>query len=441
MAKEFLLPEVSEGVTSVDVAAIHVNEGDIIKERQIVAEVETDKAVAEIESPYSGKVTKIHVSAGQSIDIGALILTIEEGAESSSSTGNDQPESQPGSTEKTAATKETSVPVQKQTAPPPTKTEPAKTPATPAGSPSNGEKAHIAAGPATRRMARKLGVDLSLVSGTGPRGRISQEDVEAYVKQMLSGAVTPSGSGPIVAPPLPDFSELGETERVNLNKVGKTAATNLALSWNVIPHVTQNDLSDITDIEAARRHFLQGRGKDGPKVTMTAIAIKAAVTALKVFPKFNSSLDPQTMEIVIKKFYNIGVAVDTPNGLLVPVLRNVDKKTIVEIAAEVTDLAIKARDRKLKMEEMTGATFTITNLGGIGGTGFTPIVNYPEVAILGMSRGRKELVLDEGNTKERLMLPLSLSYDHRVINGADAARFITKLSDLLSDPFTLLAEC
>jgi len=219
------------------------------------------------------------------------------------------------------------------------------------------------------------------------------------------------------------------------------AAEHLTQSWNVIPHVTQQDLADITDIELARKQFLQGTGKNGPKVTMTAIAVKAAVTALKAFPKFNSSLDPETMEIVYKDYFHIGIAVDTPNGLVVPVVRDADQKSLLEIASEVVELAVAARDRKLSMENMKGGTFTITNLGGIGGTGFTPIVSYPEVAILGMSRGQKELKLIDGELEERLMLPLSLSYDHRVVNGADAARFIVKLSALLSDPFTLLSEC
>jgi pyruvate dehydrogenase E2 component (dihydrolipoamide acetyltransferase) len=244
--------------------------------------------------------------------------------------------------------------------------------------------------------------------------------------------------GSLAPPPLPDFSRHGVIEREKMNKLSRTAAENLTVSWNVIPHVTQHDRADITDLEAARKRFGQGIGKNGPKVTMTAIVIKALTTCLQAYPKFNSSLDPETNEIVYKKYYNIGCAVDTPNGLVVPVIKNCESKSILQIAADVTDLAVKARDRKLGMDDMQGATCTVTNLGGIGGVGFTPIVNYPEVCILGMSRGQKELKMIDGEIQERLMLPISLSYDHRVVNGADAARFVVTFCNLLNDPFQLL---
>lgn len=444
MAIEFKLPEVSEGVESADIAELHVKEGDTITANQIVAEVETEKALAEIECPHAGRVAKVHVSAGDSVAIGAVLLTIEEsnGAESSDSGSKDDA---PKAEEKQEQKKEESKPAEQKSAPaeskqPASTSAPARQPS--ATVPTDEDRAPAPAGPATRRLARDLGVDLYQVNGSGPGGRITQEDVQNYVKQRLTQpAAAAGGGGPIAPPPLPDFSEFGNTRREALNKIGKTAAQHLTTSWNVIPHVTQHDLADITDIEMARKTFLAGPGKNGPKVTMTAIAIKAAVTALKAFPKFNSSLDPETNEIVYKEYYNIGVAVDTENGLVVPVVKDVDKKSLVQIAADVTELAVKARDRKLGMADMKGANFTITNLGGIGGTAFTPIVSYPEVAILGMSRGQKQLSLIDGELEERLKLPLSLSYDHRVINGADAARFIVKLSALLSDPFTLLSEC
>lgn len=445
MAIEFKLPEVSEGVESADIAELHVKEGDTITANQIVAEVETEKALAEIECPHAGKVAKVHVSAGDNVAIGAVLLTIEEsdGAESSDSGSKDDA---PKAEEKQEEKKEESKPAEQKSAPAESKpaasgsSAPASKPS--ATVPADEDRAPAPAGPATRRLARDLGVDLYQVNGSGPGGRITQEDVQNYVKQRLTQpAAAAGGGGPIAPPPLPDFSEFGNTRREALNKIGKTAAQHLTTSWNVIPHVTQHDLADITDIEMARKTFLAGPGKNGPKVTMTAIAIKAAVTALKAFPKFNASLDPETNEIVYKEYYNIGVAVDTENGLVVPVVKDADKKSLVQIAADVTELAVKARDRKLGMADMKGANFTITNLGGIGGTAFTPIVSYPEVAILGMSRGQKQLSLIDGELEERLKLPLSLSYDHRVINGADAARFIVKLSALLSDPFTLLSEC
>lgn len=438
MAIEFKLPEVSEGVESADVAEIMVSVGDVVSAGQVVAEVETEKAVAEIECPHAGTVTKVHVSAGDSIPIGATLLTIDaEAAAPAEAPPADEPPPQEEPAP-TAAPKQEAAPAATPTATP--------APAEQASSATvdSPERPPAPAGPATRRMARDLGVDLYEVKGSGPGGRITQEDVQNYVKARLTGAASAPAGGQatgIAAPALPDFSPFGPTRREKLNKIGKTSAAHLQSSWNVIPHVTQFDLADITDIEHARKQFLNGPGKNGPKVTMTAIAIKASVTALKAFPKFNASLDPQTDEIVYKDYYHIGVAVDTPNGLVVPVVRDADKKSLLEIAADVTELAVKARDRKLGMADMQGGTFTITNLGGIGGTGFTPIVNYPEVGIMGMSRGRKEPKLADGKLVERLMLPLSLSYDHRVINGADAARFIVKLSSLLSDPFTLLSEC
>ncbi len=439
MSIEFKLPEVSEGVESADVAEILVSEGDIITANQIVAEVETEKALAEIECPYAGRVSKVHVSPGDTISIGATILTIDTDA-SVEAPAEKEPDTAPAAEEKPETTSAPTAAKQEKEV-----TQPVETPSAVASSPvasaqqANEDRPPAPAGPATRRMARDLGVDLYDVKGSGPGGRITQEDVQHYVKQKLSAPAT--SGGPVAAPPLPDFSEFGPTRRERLNKIGKMAAEHLTRSWNVIPHVTQQDLADITDIELARKQFLQGTGKNGPKVTMTAIAVKAAVTALKAFPKFNSSLDPETMEIVYKDYFHIGIAVDTPNGLVVPVVRDADQKSLLEIASEVVELAVAARDRKLSMENMKGGTFTITNLGGIGGTGFTPIVSYPEVAILGMSRGQKELKLIDGELEERLMLPLSLSYDHRVVNGADAARFIVKLSALLSDPFTLLSEC
>lgn len=454
MTIEFKLPEVSEGVEAADIAEIHVSEGDVIEAGQMVMEVETDKAAADIECPYAGKVTKIHVAQGDSVPIGAVLLTIDETVSAGQPAGEAptpapaaEPAPAPPETpapKPPAATRE-EVSQARQAVQTKLATAPEAQPARTVGRPTeaNGEEAPPPpAGPATRRLARELGVDLRLVAGTGAGGRITAEDVQAYVRTLTSGAQpVAAGGAAMTAPALPDFSQWGPTERQPLNKIARSAAANLSTSWQVIPHVTQHDLVDITELEAARRQFSQTVGKSGPKVTMTAIMIKAAVSALKAFPHFNASLDPQTNELVLKQYYHIGVAVDTPNGLLVPVIRDADQKTILTIAAELTDLAERARNRKLDLKEMQGAAFTITNLGGIGGTGFTPIVNYPEVAILGMSRSRTELRLVEGCPSERLMLPLSLSYDHRVINGADAARFVVRLAGGLSDMFRLLVDC
>ncbi len=432
---EFKLPEVSDGVTSVDIATIHVKAGDVVTKDQVVMELETEKAVVELPCPQAGRIAKVHVTLGQTVEIGSTLLTIEanNGAAIASAPANSTP------TAKTAAPALAVQPVP-PTALPTKKTSPA---ASALGAPvTPGEEVIPApAGPATRRLARELGVDLHQVQGTGSSGRITPEDVQAYVRGILEGGTAaPLVAGKGSAPALPDFSQFGPIERQPQSKLDKVAATNLSLAWTLIPHVTQHDLFDITDLEEARKRFGETLGKNGPKVTMTAILMKALVPALKAFPHVNASLDSAKGELILKRYYHIGCAVDTPHGLLVPVVRDVDQKSIVQIAADLTDLAGRAREKKLKREEMTGATFTVTNLGGIGGTGFTPIVNWPEVAILGMSRSRTELKRYGGAVVERLLLPVSLSYDHRVINGADGARFVVKLGQLLTDFFTLLAE-
>ena len=289
-------------------------------------------------------------------------------------------------------------------------------------------------------MARKLGVNLKLVKGSAAGGRITIEDLEGYVRERMNQPVPSAASGPgfgmVAAAPLPDFSKFGPVEKLPMNKIFRMAATNLHAAWVTIPHVTQHDLADITELETARKRYVKAN-PNSPKITMTAIMIKAVVGALKAFPNFNSSVDMVSGELILKQYYHIGVAVDTPSGLVVPVIRNCDQKNVLQVAAELTDMAIRARDRKLKTEEMQGGTFTITNLGGIGGTAFTPIVNYPEVAILGLSRGLRQLAMEDGLVTERLMLPLSLSYDHRAVNGADAARFVVKLSGSLTNFFEL----
>jgi pyruvate dehydrogenase E2 component (dihydrolipoamide acetyltransferase) len=457
---DFELPNIGEGVDSADVAEIHVAEGDEIEADQIVMELETDKAVVELPCPHAGTVAAVHVSAGDTIEVGQKLLTIEGAggkgkAAAPQKTGQKQaagPQAQKSADEpKEAAQRRTPEPGEKTGASirAADATQQAVAVARQAEIVTGEDDGQppVPAAPSTRRLARQLGVNLRQVDGSGPGGRITQEDVQQFVKNRLTGGVpaTTGGEmtvpgGALAPPPLPDFSKFGPVEREKLSKLGRTAAENLTLSWNVIPHVTQHDRADVTELEAARKKFAKGAGANGPKVTMTAIVMKALATALQQNPRFNSSLDPQTMEIVYKQYYHIGCAVDTPNGLLVPVVRDVDAKSIRQVAAEIAELAEQARDRKLSVDAMQGATCTVTNLGGIGGVAFTPIVNYPEVCILGLARGQKELQLDEnGELTERMMLPLSLSYDHRVINGADAARFLVSLCQMLSDPFQLLS--
>lgn len=449
---EFALPNLGEGVASADVVEVLVQPGDVISANQPVLELETEKAVMEVPCPHPGTIDSLLVKPGDSVQAGQTVLKVRTGSAAATS-----PSSSPAPAPASREPSRPAPPSQRSPAPQrPAPVSPTAVAAAPRSEPvvvagggeSNGSGAPIPAAPSTRRLARKLGVDLRGVRGSGPGGRITQDDVQAYVRGQLAQRQTPAVSrggggvltaGGLAPPPLPDFSRHGPVERQTLNKIARTAAENLTVSWNVIPHVTQHDRADITELEAARKRFGQGLGKNGPKVTMTAIAIKALATCLQGFPKFNSSLDPETYELVLKRYYHIGCAVDTPHGLLVPVVKDCDKKSILEIAASITELAEKARDRKLSMDQMQGATCTVTNLGGIGGVAFTPIVNYPEVCILGMSRTQTELQLVNGQVQERLLLPLALSYDHRVVNGADAARFVATLCQMLSDPFQLLS--
>lgn len=425
-------PALGEGIKSADVAGVLVKVGETISVGQNLFEVETDKAVVELPSPVAGKIEQILVQAGASISPGTPLLQVAvSGGAAASATPAAAPAAQ-------------AAPVASSSAP--SAAVPAPTASgIPAPAASGDRKLPAPAGPATRRLARQLGVDLYQVKGTGRNGRITGEDVQAFVHRIMSGAQPlPGGS---VAPnrgvtplSLPDFTQFGTVERKVLNKISKTAANNLSFAWQTIPHVTQHDLADVTELEAGRKRHSQNQKSGGVKITMTVLAIKAIVAALKQYPHFNASYDSDTQEIIFKQYYHVGIAVDTEYGLVVPVIRDVNHKSIVEIARELDSLAVKARERKLAPADFQGGTFTITNLGGIGGTHFSPIVNWPEVAILGMSRARQQLVVVDGEPEVRLMLPLSLSYDHRVINGADAARFIVKVSGLLADPSQLLIE-
>ena len=435
MATEFTLPEVSEGVEAADVSEILVAVGDRVEKGQMVLEVETEKAVAPVEIPYAGTIKEILVSEGDTVAIGAALLRIEQGE------GADAP----------APAEKPSPPTPQADGSPSPRVED-QADAKPQAADDNRPPAPAA--PSVRRLARELGVNLHDVSGSARGGRILAEDVKAFSEGGKSGGenrltksgdagagLIPAGATAMAAPDLPDFSQYGVVRRERMNKIAKTSAAHLSYCWQTIPHVTQHDEADITALEAARKNYGAGTGKNGPKVTMTAILAKAVAGVLKEHPVFNSSLDLGSGEIVYKEFVNVGIAVDTDAGLVVPVLRDVDQKSILDIAAELTEIAGLARDRKLSMDQMRGGTFTISNLGGIGGGHFTPIVNAPEVAILGVSRGKQVVELDDaGKPVQKLMLPLSLSYDHRVVNGADGARFIKSLNVALSDFMALLVS-
>jgi pyruvate dehydrogenase E2 component (dihydrolipoamide acetyltransferase) len=442
MANQLTVPPLGEGVESAEVLDVKVSPGDTVRAGQVLLILQAEKATAELEAPEDGRLVKVHIKSGDMLKVGQTYGELEPvGAEKRQvepakprepakpeplphGRSSEKPDGR-GSEKPDGRGSETQAPEPAHVAGDGVHRA-AKPPAAPVGA------AVVPAGPATRMLARKLGVDLWQVHGSGRSGRITQEDVEGYVRQLTSAAAPPAAGGP--TPALPDFSRWGEIERLPLDPIRRRTAQQVHLAWTTIPHVTHHDLADITDLETFRKKQ-EGRG---PKLTVTAFALKAAAIALRQFPQFNSSLDLAGGALVHKRYYHIGVAVDTEYGLLVPVIRDADKKSVLQLASDLIDVAERARQRKLKAEEMRGGTFTITNLGGIGGTGFTPIINWPEVAILGMSRARSELVQRDGQVTPRLTLPLSLSYDHRVIDGAAAARFTRRIAEMLENGWNMV---
>jgi pyruvate dehydrogenase E2 component (dihydrolipoamide acetyltransferase) len=446
MSEEFRLPDLGEGIEGGDIVSVLVSEGDKVQAEQSILELETDKAVVELPCPFAGRIVKVHVSSGDAIAIGDLVLTIELilPADVVDAPADESPGEESSSDENASVAEEPSPAPVAETPPvavataskPPIAAVSAVAP-TGNGASSNG-RPPAPAGPATRRLARQLGVEIYDVAGTGPSGRITRDDIKDFVKSGFEerAAGMSNGQAPVA---LPDFSQWGEVDVEPLKGIRKKTAEAMSLAWRTIPHVTQFDQADITELEAARKRFESTR-TEGGKITMTVLALKACVAALEKFPQFRSSIDEARGQIVYKRYHHIGVAIDTEHGLLVPVIRDVDKKSLGELAVELTEIAGRARSRKIDLEELRGGVFTITNLGGIGGTAFTPIVNHPEVAILGISRGKREVVLEQGEPQERLMLPICLSYDHRAIDGANGARFLRYLAGLLADPFQLMLE-
>ena len=429
---EFHLPELGDDVQSGTVVKLLVAPGDTVVEEQPLMEVEIDKATVELPAPVAGKIESLNVSEGDTVKVGALVLTIAPDAAGAAPAPSAKPEkSQPSSQPEKSASQPSSQPESKAAEAP----KPAAEPSAPAA--SEGGARGYPAGPAVRRLARLLGVDLSGIQGSGQRGRITVEDVHGFLSRLGAGA----GGGALKAalPPMPDFSKFGEVQVEPISTFRRRTAEAMARSWDTIPHVTQFDEADVTELEAARKAFRKAR-PDGPKVTATALVAKACAVALREFPDVNSSLDLAGGKVIYKKHVHIGVAVDTPYGLLVPVLRDVDRKSVLALADELTDIAARTRDKAIKPEELKGATFTITNLGGIGGTGFTPIVNWPQVAILGLARSQERYAVSPTGPVPRLFMPLCLSYDHRAIDGALAARFTRRVGELLANPTALLFE-
>lgn len=440
MAREFKLPDLGEGIFEGEIADILVAVGDAVAEDQPILEVETDKATVEITSPFSGKVSEIRVKKGDLAEVGEVLLVFD--GEAAGKEEAPQPQEEVKKKEQPAeekAGKEVGEEVEKRT---------------PSGGP-------VMAAPSTRRLARELEVDIQQVSGSGPGGRITPQDVRAFSeggpkevevkpaareeKSARAGAevssFTPSA---ISIPDLPDFTRWGEIEKIPLRSVRRSTARHMALAWSQIPHINHKDVADITRLEAIRGKLKEQIAEKGGSLTLTVFALKAVVAALKLYPNFNASLDIKEEEIIQKKYYNLGVAVATDRGLLVPVMREVDQKTITQLAIELKELVEKTRDGKADLEDLQGATFSITNPGPLGGVDFSPIISYPEVAILGMAKARwTPVVVGEGAAAEivpRYILPLVLAGDHRVVDGADTARFMTTIVNLLEDPDRLLLE-
>lgn len=451
MSIEFKLPDLGEGIHEAEILAVKVSEGDIVAEDQPIFEVETDKAVVEIPSPVAGVVEKIHVKEGDIVTVGSVMVTFTEQAARGKAVA-------PVAEAKKAAAELEKAPA-----------------AVPRGTPGTTQMPEgcaavlhpggpVPATPATRRMAREMGVDLRHVRGTGPAGRVLKEDVRAYAEGVVGSALagTPGAAPaarlreeriarepaePFLAQPLttqpvelPNFEKYGPVERVPLRSIRRKIALNMAQSWSHIPHVTHFDEADVTQLDDFLKKNEKWMSERGVRLTLTVFMVKAVVSALKQYRQFNSSLDEATGEMVYKHYYNIGVAVATERGLIVPVIRDADQKTLNQIAAELQEIARKTREGKIELDRLQGGTFTITNIGAIGGTGMVPMVNFPEAAILGMARASQKPVVRNGNVQVATILPLALSFDHRIADGAEAAYFVRHAAGCLEEPLKLLLE-
>lgn len=439
-SKNITVPDIG-GASDVDVIEILVKPGDHVKKETSLIALESDKATMEVPSPEEGIVKELKVKVGQKVSQGSVILTLEaaeaeKGAETEKAEKAEKGEKaeKAEKNEKTEAATSSETKISESASSQPKEAEPESTPKV--GTVIPAQAADVHAGPAVRRIAREFGVELSQISGTGPKQRILKEDIQAFVKGRL--AQVPAAGGGLPTAPSVDFSKFGPTESQALSRIKKLSGKNLHRNWVLVPHVTQFGEADITEMEAFRQSQRADADKQGVKLTPLVFLMKAVVNGLKAFPQFNASLDPSGENLIIKKYYHVGVAVDTPDGLVVPVIRDVDKKGLMDLAKELSIVSEKARNKQLTSNDMQGGCFSISSLGGIGGTAFTPIVNVPEVAILGVSKSSYKPVYNEGEFMPRLMLPLSLSYDHRVIDGADGARFMVYLTNMLADIRNLL---
>lgn len=442
MVIDFTLPELGENIETGDVVQVLVKPGDTIEADQPVLELETDKATIEVPSPAKGTVGQVAVKNGETIAVGQLILTLDtldatDAIDTEPSPAFDRFTSDRESRPSVPSEPETRAVVDSHPDTPPPPAEALLVTATPRSSVSPPAARPIRttlAAPSVRRLAREFGVDVADVPGSGARGRVSADDVKAYARRVLQAAHS-SASSTSDELELPDFTKWGPVERTRMRSIRRATVRQMSRSWRIIPHVTQHDRADVTQFESVRKR-LKKESPDVP-LTVTAFTVMALAAALKKFPQFNASLDTTREEIVYKQYINIGVAVDTDRGLLVPVVKDAGRKTLVQICLEIAALAEKARSKAVALEELQGGTFTLTNLGGVGGTLFTPIINYPEVAILGLSRSTYAPVLVNQQFEPRLMMPLSLSYDHRLIDGADAVRFLRWVAERIEKPLLL----
>jgi pyruvate dehydrogenase E2 component (dihydrolipoamide acetyltransferase) len=468
MARDFVLPDLGEGLTEAEIRQVLVREGEVVGEDAPLLEVETDKATVEIPSPFGGRVEKIHVHPGQTVKVGQVLVSFGEGAAAPSGkqaadtldptrTLAPEPKTVVAESGRARQAPAAPVPTRSATAAPSVPTSSVPASSVPDQASPVRREGPVPATPSTRRLARELGVDLRAVNGSGPGGRVSDDDVRAAAASpSTAGAAAPAKAGaaprsapsePLVAkpltrvvtePPLPKFEQYGPIERQALSHLRRTIAERMTLSATVIPHVTHFDRADITSLDALIRRNLEAGQARGVTLTLTSFLLKAAALALGEHPQFNASLDAAAGELIVKRYIHIGVAVATERGLIVPVIRDVDRKPLLEVQRELAALAQRTRDGHATLDDLRGGTFTITNIGALGGTGAIPIINYPEVAILGVARGREEAVVREGAIVPRLLLPLSLTFDHRVADGADGARFASAIVRRLEHPDDLL---
>ena len=456
MPRPFVLPDLGEGLTEAEIVKVLVREGDVIREDAPLLEVETDKAQVEIPSPMSGRVAKVHVEAGQTVKVGAVLITFDD---ADGTRAPSPPSSSPAARATPVVAATGTTPVVAATGATPVVAPPARITNAP---PVRAASGPVPATPSTRRLARELGVDLRAVTASGPGGRVTDDDVRAAAGRAAAPAgrdargtgdavmpaaektarvpAKPLAAVGVEAPPLPNFEQWGPVERQPLSHLRRTIAERMTLSATVVPHVTHFDRADITDLDALIARNLGRAAERGVTLTLTSFLLKAAALALRAHPHFNASLDAPAGELIVKGYVNVGVAVAMERGLIVPVIRDVDKKPLIELARELAALAQRTREGKAALDDLKGGTFTVTNIGALGGTGAIPIINYPEVAILGVARARLEPVVRDGAIVPRLLLPLSLTFDHRVADGADGARFASSIVRFLEHPDELLLE-